>query len=73
MVRDAARMGLGVTILPRMLVDEDLESGTLVPLLEDYPVTSYWIKLLVPRLKLHRSPVNALVRFLKDSVPTDAP
>ena len=44
MVRDAARMGLGITILPRFLVNDDLRDGTLIPLLEDFPVNSYWIK-----------------------------
>jgi DNA-binding transcriptional LysR family regulator len=68
MVRDAARMGMGITILPRMLVEEDLHAGTLVPLLEDFPVTVYWVKLLVPRMKLNRPAVRALVNFLKESM-----
>lgn len=73
MVRDAARMGLGIGILPRMLVEDDLREGTLVELLEDYPVGPYWLKLLVPRMKMNRPVVSALVRFLKDSVPGDSP
>ena len=68
MVRDAARMGMGITILPRMLVEEDLRAGTLVPLLEDFPVTVYWVKLLVPRMKMNRPAVRALVSFLKESL-----
>jgi DNA-binding transcriptional LysR family regulator len=69
MIRDAARMGLGIGILPRMLVDDDLREGTLVELLDDFPVAPYWLKLLVPRMKMNRPVVSALVRFLKDSVP----
>jgi DNA-binding transcriptional LysR family regulator len=69
MVRDAARMGLGITILPRFLVDEDLRAGTLVPLLEDFPVSVYWLKALVPRMKMHRPVVRELVAFMKDSMP----
>jgi DNA-binding transcriptional LysR family regulator len=65
MVRDAARMGLGITILPRFLVNEDLRSGTLVPLLEDFPVNSYWIKLQVPRMKMNRPTVRELITHLK--------
>jgi DNA-binding transcriptional LysR family regulator len=68
MVRDAARMGMGITILPRMLVEEDLRAGTLVPILEDFPVTVYWVKLLVPRMKMNRPAVRALVSFLKESM-----
>ncbi len=73
MVRDAARMGLGIGILPRMLVEDDLREGTLVELLEDFPVAPYWLKLLVPRMKMSRPVVSALVRFLKDSIPGSPP
>lgn len=68
MVRDAARMGMGISILPRMLVDEDLRAGTLVQLLEDFPVTAYWVKLMVPRFRMNRPAVRELVHFLKASV-----
>jgi DNA-binding transcriptional LysR family regulator len=68
MVRDAARMGMGITILPRFLVNEDLRDGTLVQLLEDFPVAVYWLKVLVPRMKLNRPAVHELVAFLKDSM-----
>jgi DNA-binding transcriptional LysR family regulator len=73
MVRDAARAGLGVAILPRMLVEEDVRAGTLVPLLDDFPVTPYWLKLLVPRMKMRRPVVDALVQYLKDSIPASGP
>ena len=66
MVRDAARMGLGVTILPRFLVNDDLRTGKLIPLLEDFPVSSYWIKLQVPRMKMNRPAVRKLIAHLKE-------
>jgi DNA-binding transcriptional LysR family regulator len=68
MVRDAARMGMGITILPRMLVSEDLRSGALIALLEDFPVTAYWVKVSVPRMKMNRPAVRALVDILKDGM-----
>jgi len=70
MVRDAARMGMGITILPLMLVEKDLRAGTLVSILEDFPVATYWVKVLVPRMKLHRPAVSALVTYLKESICT---
>lgn len=73
MVRDAARSGLGVAILPRMLVEEDVRAGTLVALLDEFPVKPYWLKLLVPRMKMRRSVVNALVQCLRESVPANGP
>ena len=73
MVRDAARMGMGLPILPRMLVDDDLRAGTLVTLLEDFPVAAYWVKMLVPRMKINRPVVHALVAFLKESMQAIQP
>ena len=73
MVRDAAREGLGVAILPRMLVDEDLRDGTLVALLEEFPVIPYWLKLLVPRMKMRRPVVKSLVSSLKTSISMGSP
>jgi DNA-binding transcriptional LysR family regulator len=68
MVRDATRMGMGISILPRMLVDEDLRNGSLVEVLDEFPVAGYWVKMLVPRIKMSRPPVSALVNFLKESM-----
>jgi DNA-binding transcriptional LysR family regulator len=65
MVRDAALTGMGITILPRFLVNEDLKAGTLVRVLEDFAVTGYWFKVLVPRMKMNRPAVRELVAFLK--------
>ncbi len=73
MVRDAARMGLGITILPKFLVNEDLRAGKLVPLLEDFPVNGYWIKLQVPRMKMNRPTVRELITHLKSCMQPAPP
>ncbi len=64
-VLDAARTGLGVAALPRYLVMEDFRAGRLTRLLEDFPVTVFWLKALVPRMKMNKPAVNALVTYLK--------
>lgn len=65
MIRDAALKGMGITVLPRFLVNEDLKSGALVRLLEGFSVTGYWLKVLVPRMKMNRPAVRELVDLLK--------
>jgi DNA-binding transcriptional LysR family regulator len=72
MVREAARKGLGISILPRFLVSEDLRDGSLVPLLEEFSVTAYWLKVLVPRMKMNRPAIRELVAYLKDSVQSES-
>lgn len=73
MVRDAARMGLGIAILSRMLVDEDLRSGALVPLLTNFPVATYWVKLMVPRVKMNRIVVRSLIDHLREKLQAVSP
>lgn len=68
MVRDAARMGMGIAILPRFLVDEDLRTGSLTTVLDEFPVATYWLKAQVPRMKTNRPVVRALMEFLKDAM-----
>ncbi len=68
MIRDAARMGMGIAILPRYLVNEDLRTGALIPVLEEFPVSTYWLKVQVPRMKMDRPAVRALIDFLKHAM-----
>ncbi len=73
MVREAARKGVGIAILPPYLVRDDLNAGTLVTLLEDYPVTTHWMNAQVPRMKMNRVAVRELVKFLKESMHPSPP
>jgi DNA-binding transcriptional LysR family regulator len=65
LLREAARRGLGIAILPRFLAEADLKSGTLVPLLADFPLAQFWTKALVPRMKMNRPIVREIITFLK--------
>jgi DNA-binding transcriptional LysR family regulator len=44
----AARLGLGLTQVPRYHVESDLEQGTLVPVLADFPPSPTPVSLLYP-------------------------
>lgn len=67
-VREAARRGLGIAALARYLVVEDLRNGHLVPVLEDFPFVTHWLKALVPRASLARPAVHEFVEFLKEQL-----
>jgi DNA-binding transcriptional LysR family regulator len=70
---EGVRRGLGVAILPRYLADQDLKSGRLTALLEGFPVATYWLKALVPRIKMERPAVRELVAFLKARIQATPP
>ena len=64
-LRDGARSGIGIAVLPHFLVADDLQSGALVELLPQFPVPSFWLKALMPRIKLNKPAVHELVEYLK--------
>jgi DNA-binding transcriptional LysR family regulator len=44
----AGRLGLGLVQVPRYHIENDLEQGTLVPVLPDFPPTPTPVSLLYP-------------------------
>jgi DNA-binding transcriptional LysR family regulator len=72
-VLQGVRRGLGVAILPRFLADEDIKIGRLRLLLEGFPLPTYWLKALVPRIKMDKPAVRELVAFLKSRTQPLAP
>jgi DNA-binding transcriptional LysR family regulator len=66
-LREATRQGLGIAALPRYLVEHDLKTARLLMLLEEFPLAVFWLKVLVPSVKMSRPAVRELVTFLKAS------
>ena len=72
-VLEGVRHGLGIAILPRYVAEEDLRSGRLVALLDEFPVARVWLKAMVPRMKMEKPVVRELVTFLKTRMHPVAP
>jgi DNA-binding transcriptional LysR family regulator len=68
-LRAATLRGLGIAILPRELVEEDLRQGRLVQLLSEFPVSRLWLKALVPCTKVNSALVREVLAFLKAHLP----
>jgi DNA-binding transcriptional LysR family regulator len=64
-LREAARKGLGIAVLPRYLVNEDFAAKRLVELMPTHPVVSLWLKALVPRIKMSKPVVSHFIEYLK--------
>lgn len=64
-LREATLRGTGIAVLPRFLVRDDLAKGTLVELMPSIPIATFWLKALVPRIKLNKPAVSQLVEYLK--------
>jgi DNA-binding transcriptional LysR family regulator len=65
-LRKAAVNGLGVTLVPRYCVADDLAAGLLVPVLPRYRVASRPLLAVYPRTPTVPRKVEAFVDFLKD-------
>ena len=72
-LREAARKGIGIAVLPRFLVREDLANGTLVELMPAHPVPTFWMKAVVPRIKMNKPAVSQLVDYLKSRMHPTPP
>ncbi len=64
-LRKAAVAGLGVTLVPRYAVTDELAAGTLVPVLPRYRVASRPLLAAYPRASVVPRKVQAFVEFLK--------
>jgi DNA-binding transcriptional LysR family regulator len=65
-LRDAVRRNLGIAVLPKILVADDVEAGHLKRLLPDFRPTPLWLKAMVPNQRMLKPSVSALVQFLQD-------
>jgi DNA-binding transcriptional LysR family regulator len=64
-LRDAAIRGLGITLLPRFIVGQALQQGTLQVILPDYPPSQLSIDLLYPVNRHLSTKIRLLVDFLQ--------
>lgn len=65
-LREAAVGGLGVALLPRFIVDSELQRGTLQIVLPAYCPTELAIEVLYPVNRHLSSKIRRLIDFLKD-------
>ena len=64
MERAAAEAGIGLCLLPTFIASPALESGTLVPLLTDFPLQEGGLHAVMPPGRASTARVRALVDFL---------
>jgi DNA-binding transcriptional LysR family regulator len=70
----AAIYGNGITVLGDYVVNEPIAEGTLVALLQDYPMPPVWIRALIPESKAQFRRVRIMLDWLKErfAEPLDA-
>jgi len=72
-VRESVLRGSGIAPVPRYLITEDFARGDLLPILQDYPLATLWLKALVPNIKMNKPPVRELVNFLRQHMQPRPP
>lgn len=73
MAREAALQGLGISYLPRFLVEEDIAANRLEPLLTDVVSESIPLHIIFPRGNFALSKVRAFVDFVRENMRPDKP
>lgn len=69
---DALERGLGVGLVPRVMVEPALQAGRLQSVLDDFPAEPRRLFALYPSRDHLPTRVRALVDFLKDALPASA-
>jgi len=64
----AAIDGMGIAVLPRYRATESVNQGLLVPILSEYALPDYWIKVLRPIHHHNPKLFQALLEFLRRSL-----
>lgn len=64
----ALRAGLGIGLLPDFLAEDDLESGTLVPILEGWSMQPVSLYLVSPPGTIRPRRVEALMTYLAENI-----
>lgn len=72
MAREATLEGLGISYLPRFLVEHDIAAKRLVPLLEDVVTESIPLHIIFPRGNFALSKVRAFVDYVRGEMQGDA-
>jgi len=72
MAREATLEGLGVSYLPRFLVQDDIAANRLEPLLEDVVTERIPLHIIFPRGNFALSKVRAFVDFVRVEMRDDA-
>jgi DNA-binding transcriptional LysR family regulator len=62
-----------IAILPIYVAKNALKAGTLVPLLQDFPLQATWLKALIPRRRQGLSHIDALSNWLRQRLENAPP
>ena len=72
-LREGVRQGLGIAILPTLLVQDDVESGRITNVLPGFRPSPMWIKAQVHKQNSAKPSVRALIKFLKRRLDQNEP
>lgn len=69
-LREAVRQGLGIAVLPSILVSEDVICGEFRRLLPEFRPPPLWLKAMVPSQRMLKPNVRELIAFLQTRLAT---
>jgi DNA-binding transcriptional LysR family regulator len=72
-VRLLTLSGVGISCLPKHMVDEDIKKGNLVPILDDFKITPAIFQAIYPKKNYLPSKVKVFIDFLKYEIENSQP
>jgi DNA-binding transcriptional LysR family regulator len=65
LIHNFCQRGHGIAVVARYLAQQSIREGNLVEILPDFPIAELWLKALVPKNRMQRPSVQALLAWLK--------
>jgi DNA-binding transcriptional LysR family regulator len=69
----AAQDGSGIAVLSKLIAKQALRSGTLVPVLKEYPLPDHWLKAFIPQSRVGLARVQALLTCIRGAFAPTPP
>lgn len=64
---DAVKDGSGIAVLSRLISKQALREGSLVPILDEFPLPDHWLKAFIPQSRIGLARVQALLTAVRGS------
>jgi DNA-binding transcriptional LysR family regulator len=73
MVVEAAKEGSGIAILSRLISKQALKEGSLIPIMQEYPLPDHWLKAFIPQSRVGLARVQALLTAVRGAFSPTPP
>lgn len=73
MVVEAAKDGSGIAVLSKLISKQAVKEGSLVPIMQEFPLPDHWLKAFIPQSRVGLARVQALLTAIRGAFSPTPP